>query len=80
MDFIQTLYDERYYCTVHFDVSLNDLDLDSRSQECEKAEKYVPIICLSLQLIWVECGVLLKLVGAMNLVLIVSCPFSIQGR
>ena len=51
MDFIQTLYDERYYCTAHFDMSLNDLDLDSRSQECEKAEKFVPIICLSLQLI-----------------------------
>ena len=32
----------------------------------------------SFQLIWMEFGVLLRLVGAINLIL--SCPFDIQGR
>ena len=37
MDLIQASYDERYYCTPHFDTSHVDLDVDPRSQGCEKA-------------------------------------------
>ena len=38
ISFIQTWYDDRYYCTLHFDTSLTDLGLGSRSQECKKAK------------------------------------------
>ena len=38
---IRTLYDDRCYWTVHFDASLVDLNLDSRSQDCEKTKTYL---------------------------------------
>ena len=38
IDLIQTWYDNRYNCTLHFYTSLTDPDLESRSQECEKAQ------------------------------------------
>ena len=59
----------------HFETSLTDLDLDSKSQECEK-ENDVTII----QSIWMEYGILLRLVGVMNLKLSLSHPLNIQGR
>ena len=34
----------------------------------------------SFQLIWIEFGLVLRLVGMINLILILSQPFSIQGR
>ena len=34
----------------------------------------------SFKLIWMECGMLLRLVDVMNFMLILSCLFSIQGR
>ena len=43
--------DDRYYCTLHFDTSLIDLDQDSRSQECKKAKTSGPSISQSFQLI-----------------------------
>ena len=43
MDLIQTWSDDRYYCTLHLGTSLIDLDLDSRSQECEKEKTSAPI-------------------------------------
>ena len=46
---IQTLSDGRYYCTLHFDTRLIDLDPDSRSQECGKAKSSVPIISQKYQ-------------------------------
>ena len=51
---IQTSYDYIYYHAVHFDASLIDLNLDSRSQECEKAKPFVSIISQSFQSI--ECN------------------------
>ena len=54
MDLIQTWYDNRYYCTLNFDTSLIGLDLDSRSQECQKAKTSAPIISQSFQSIWME--------------------------
>ena len=80
MDLIYTWSDNGYYCTLHFDTSLLDLDFDSRSQEWEKAKTSVQITSQSFQLIGMECGTLLKLVDVMNLIFILSRPFSIQGR
>ena len=45
-------YDDRYFQTPHFDTSLIDFDLDSRSQECKKAKTSVPIIWIDLDGIW----------------------------
>ena len=47
MDLIQTWFDGRYYCTLHFDTSVIDLDLDSRTEQCEKAETSVTIVSQS---------------------------------
>ena len=44
MDLIEIWYDDTYYCTLHFETSLIDLDPDSWSQECKKAKTSVPII------------------------------------
>ena len=81
MDLIQTWLYNIYYCTLHLDTSLIDLDFDSRSNGCEKANTSMPIISQSFQSIWMEfsIGLLLRLVDVMNLILILSRPFSIQG-
>ena len=66
-------YDNRYYCPLHFDAtitSLINLDLDSRSQECEKANTSMPITSQSFQLTWMEAGILLRLSHVMNLILL----------
>ena len=46
-----------------------------RSQECKKAKDYLPIISQNFQSIWMEFGVLSRLVGVMNLILILSHLF-----
>ena len=46
----------------------------------EKARTARSVLLQSSQSIWIEFGVLLKLVGLMNLILILSCPINIQGR
>ena len=61
MDLIQSWYDDRYSCTLHFDTSLIDLDFDSTSQECQKADISALIISQSFQFISMECRVLLRL-------------------
>ena len=48
------------FCTLHLDASVVDLDLDSRSQEYEKAEGSAPIISQCSLLIWKEFGILLR--------------------
>ena len=50
-----------------------DLDLDLKSQECKN-------YLTNFSMIWIEFGLLLRLVGVINLILILSQPFSIQGR
>ena len=80
MDLIQTWYDDRYYCTLHFDSSLIDLDHDSRSQGYEKAKPSAPIVSQSFLLIWMEISILLRLIAVMNFLLILTCPFNIQER
>ena len=56
IDLIHTWYDDRSYrhqfCTLHFDTKLIDLDLDSRSQDCEKAKASAVIISKSFQFEW----------------------------
>ena len=61
-----------------FDTGLIDLDVDSRSQECEKAKSSVAIISQRFQSYWMDFGVLLRLVW-WNLC---SCcrPFNVQGE
>ena len=78
--FIQTWNDDRYYCTLHVVASLTEVDSESRSQACEKAKTSMPVISQSFHLIWMECGILLRCFGVMNLVLILSHLFNIQGR
>ena len=78
--FDSTWHDDRYYCALYFDTRLIDLDLDSMSQECEKAKTSAPIILQSFQLIWMEIGTLLRIVGMMNLIIILFHPLSNQGR
>ena len=66
------------------DISLVDLDFDSRSQECKKTQTSAPyFFCVrvqSFQSIWMEFGVPLRLVSVMNLLLILSSSCGIQGR
>ena len=50
MDLIQNWNDDRYYCALHFDISLADLDLESRSQVCRKAKTAAPVIELGVML------------------------------
>ena len=77
---IQAWYDDRYYCTLYFDTGQIDLDLDSRSQVCKKAKTSALIISQSCQSIGMELDILMRLISMMNLMLISSCPLSIQGR
>ena len=44
-----------------------------------KGHTFAAMISQSFQSVWMEFGVLLRLVGVMNLIL-VSCLFNIQGR
>ena len=60
---------------LRFGSKLGDLNLDSRPKECEKAKRSASIICQSSQLIWIEFGKLLKVVGVINLTLTYSVLF-----
>ena len=66
----------------HYSVytGLYDLNLHSRSQECEKAKYSAVDTSQSFQSILTELCKLLRLVGLINLTLILSCVISIQGR
>ena len=77
LSLIQTWYNYRFYCTLHFVTSLIDVDLHSRSQECEKAKTSAPVISQSFQSFWMEFGILWRLVGVRSLIFSL---FSIQGR
>ena len=48
---------------VHYDTSLTDLNLDSRSQECKQVETSTAIISQCFESIWMEFGPLLRLVS-----------------
>ena len=79
--FVQTLYDDRYYRILCFDTSVVRLDLNSRTQECMKPNTSEPIFSQNLVSVWMKVGMLLKLSGLVNLVLmILSCSINIQGR
>ena len=60
-------YDDRYYSTLHCDTSQADLDFDSRSQECEKANTLAPMFSVDFN----GTGLLLRLDHVMNLILFV---------
>ena len=68
------------YWTPHFDSSLIDFDLDSRSQVCKKVKTFGPIVLQSFQSMWMGYGILLRLAGVLNLILILSCLLNIPGR
>ena len=65
--------------TLHFDTSLIDLDLDSRSQEWRKQKTFGTFVLHSFQSIWMEFDVLLRLAGVMKFIFILSCLVSYQG-
>ena len=49
--------------------------------DCARKQKLMrQFFSQSFQSVWMEFGMLLRRVGMINLVLILSCPFSIQGR
>ena len=70
----------RYYCTLYFEISLVNFDLDSRAQECEKVKTFDANYLTFVQLIWIELGKMLRHDGEMNLILISYCPFNNQGK
>ena len=73
-------YFRHMYIFAVWSLSLIDLDLDSRSQECEKTKTCMLSISQSFQSIWMEFLKLFRLVSVMNLLLILSRPLNIQGR
>ena len=56
------------------------LTLIQGDRSATKATIFAPVISQSLESIWMELGLLIRLVGMMNLVFILSGPFSIQGE
>ena len=72
--------DRSILLNLHFDTSLINLDLESRSQECRKAKTFAPIISQSFQSMWMEFGILLRLAGVMDLIHILVGLFTIQRR
>ena len=55
MNLILAWFNDSYYYTLLFDISVTDIGLHSRSQECEKAKTTVAIISQIFQSIW--CGI-----------------------
>ena len=45
---------------------------------CKKAKTFAPIFSHSFQLIWMDVGTVLRLVGVMNFILILSPPFNLS--
>ena len=74
-DLTSTLYN-RYCCTLHFDINLIDPDIDSRAQKCKKAKSCSPTHKVFYWFKWN----LVYYYWDLNLILILSCLFSIQGR
>ena len=72
--FCSKLVNDRSYCTLHFDTTLIDCDLVSRSQ-CKKANTSVAIISPSFQWIWMEFDIMLRLVGVIYFIHNLSDPF-----
>ena len=72
--------DDRYWlwydCTLHFDTR----SLDLRTHKCKKAKASAPIISQSCQLIWMEFGILLRLLYLISRILILLWLINIQGR
>ena len=65
---------------MHFDISLDDFDLRSRSQLYEKSKTSVSIFLEILQSIWIEFSMYLQSVGLLEIMHKLFCPTNIQGR
>ena len=68
---VEIWYDDRCHWILHFESSLSDLDLDSRSQWCKKANTSKQFLSKSHGWIWMKYGnitMLLRPVG-LNLIL-----------
>ena len=65
---------------LHFDISLDDLDLHSRSQLYSKSKTLVSIFSDILLSIWMKCGMWPQPVGLLKLMLNLFCTSYIQGR
>ena len=62
------------HCTLLLDTSIIDVGIESGSQD------YVSIVLHSFQSMLIESGKVLRLVYVINLILILSRPFTIRGR
>ena len=51
MDLIETWYVDRCYCTLQFNTSLTDIDLDQKSQGWQKAKTFAKNISQNFQMI-----------------------------
>ena len=63
-----------------FCMKLSNLDFDSRPQEYETAKTLEPYISQCSQSVWIEFGLVLRLVSQMNLIFLVFGLINIQGR
>ena len=72
MDLIQTSYDDRYYCILHFDGSLIDLGLFQGHRSFRK-QQLLHELSRSFQLILMEFDLPLRLVDVMELIYNLFC-------
>ena len=81
-DLVPTIHDDRYCCTWtrHFDTHQSGCDLESRSQECDKAKTTTLVISkrFSFDVDYFVCTV--ETCWSESLILILSCLINIQGR
>ena len=66
--------------SVIIDTSQTDLDLDSRSQECKQTNTSASIISQNFVSIWMEFGILLRLVSVMNFRLLYLTHLVLKGE
>ena len=79
-DFFQTWSDTRDHYTLHFDISLDDLDCHSRSQQYEKSKTVVSLFSLIWQSILMKFSMLLQPDGMVKLMLKLLCMTDIEGE
>ena len=78
--FFQTWYDDRDPYVLDYNISLDDLDLHSRSQLDRKSKPLVSIFSQIYLLIRLKFGMLPQPVGLLKLMLTIICTSNIQGR
>ena len=80
LNVFQTFSDDKHYCTVHFDTSLVNLDLNPRSHLFEKSKTSVIIFLQISHSIWMKLSMPSQSVGLPKLILEMFCIIDMQGR